>query len=134
MTNVTKCSVESCGSKAIARGLCHRCYERERSHGRVKQYPSVLNMHGLSNHYLERTYRSMRLRCENPNHNSYRYYGGRGIKVCERWKNLANFIADMGDRPPGTTLDRIDVNGDYEPSNCRWATPKQQTANRRGKV
>jgi hypothetical protein len=81
------------------------------------------------------TYRSMRDRCLNKNHNSYPYYGGRGIKICERWLGrivgFKNFLEDMGERPHGMTLDRINVNGNYEPSNCRWSTQKTQINNRR---
>jgi hypothetical protein len=81
------------------------------------------------------TYRSwvhMRERCLNPKHVHYDLYGGRGITICERWSDFANFLADMNERPVGKTLDRYpDPNGNYEPSNCRWATPKEQIAGRR---
>jgi len=76
----------------------------------------------------------MRQRCNNPNHPVYKDYGGRGIKICERWNDFANFLADVGERPhPKLTLDRIDVNGGYEPTNIRWATHKEQMGNQRRK-
>ncbi|MHB1176108.1 MAG: hypothetical protein ACYCZJ_13395 [Sulfuriferula sp.] len=75
------------------------------------------------------TWSAMRGRCNNPNNPKYPLYGARGITVCERWNVFLNFLEDMGDRPPGKTIDRINNDGNYDPDNCRWATPKEQRAN-----
>ena len=81
-------------------------------------------------HYI---WRSMLARCNNPNDSSYPYYGGRGINVCDKWRDYAAFLADMGKRPTTThSLDRIDVDGDYSPGNCRWATRSEQQKNKTG--
>lgn len=85
--------------------------------------------HGAT--YTRSSWCSMIRRVKEPWHPGYENYGGRGIKVCERWLSFENFLADMGHRPRGFTLDRVDPNGNYEPSNCRWATRSQQQRNRR---
>lgn len=93
----------------------------------------VQERHGQYDTPTHKSWRAMRQRCLDPTRGNYKHYGGRGIGVCERWRDsFLNFLADMGARPDGHTLDRIDPNGDYEPGNCRWSTHKEQMNNTRG--
>ena len=96
----------------------------------IKKRPGAVK-HGLGGTPTYRTWYSMLERCRNPKNASYGRYGARGIEVCERWHDLQSFVADMGLRPDGMTLDRIDPNGGYEASNCRWALVIDQQRSKR---
>jgi hypothetical protein len=95
------------------------------------QNPPIRIKHGMSSYSGFKVWESMMRRCFNKNDKDYPSYGGRGITVCDKWKNPANFAKDMGEKPLGCSIERIDVNSDYCPSNCRWATPLEQGANKR---
>ena len=85
--------------------------------------------HGMAWTPTWRSWVSMKSRCGDPNSTSYKNYGGRGINVCDQWLSFEKFIADMGERPDGRSLDRVNNDGNYEPGNCRWATASQQRRN-----
>ena len=130
----TACHHIICQRPVVARGLCHNHYEQARQRGVLKNLPRKNENHGLSKHPLRPLYWDMRRRCEDPKAHNYRWYGARGIKVCDGWKNsLVDFVKDVGERPEGTTLDRRDPDGDYSPENCQWVTWREQVENRRPK-
>lgn len=124
----------SCGNTSstytnyLLKGLTRSC-------GHLRAEVKTVHGHKTRSEKASPTYyswKSMKWRCANTAPKDWKYYGGRGIAVCERWANsFEAFLADMGERPPGKTLDRIDNDKGYEPGNCRWATTSEQRLNRR---
>lgn len=125
----------ACGSEKIIASTALRqgrtvscgCYRKE-------ILDADRTIHGMTGTPTWSVWRDMRKRCSNPKANSYKHYGGRGIGVAERWESFVNFVADMGIRPEGMSIEREDVNGNYEPGNCVWIPAPDQANNTRRSV
>lgn len=132
----TKCKINGCfgggnkykGRESFVKGFCDKHYQRFKKYGDpnlVKTYQ------GSTKHPYYETWRNMKQRCCNEKRKDYKNYGGKGVKVCDEWKNdFQQFCADMGTRPDGYLLDRIDYNGNYEPNNCRWVSVAKSSRNK----
>lgn len=129
----------SCGKRKEVNGYCLRkgisrscgCLQKERARAAQLKHGDTNHNGAISREYV--CWRSMRSRCSNRNNKSWDRYGGRGIKVCERWeKSFENFLADMGRKPsPEHSIERMENSSNYEPGNCKWATRSEQMKNRR---
>lgn len=119
-----------CGTEKVLHGpslrqglttQCHICGNRMKARKNIT--------HGFGRHPLYKVWSSMKQRCNNPKSPAYHRYGGRGIKVCKRWEKFENFLKDMGQRPEGMTIERVNNDGDYCPQNCKWVTHKENCQN-----
>lgn len=128
---VKQCSVDTCNRPYLAKGLCVGHYTRLIEHGDVKPLVPLRKSHGKWRTPTYNTWDSMIGRCTRKSNPRFPHYGGRGITIHKPWlESFQAFLDDMGERPAGKTLNRIDNDGNYEPSNCEWATPSEQAINK----
>lgn len=134
----SKCTIPGCDRPLKCKGMCHTHYERFRRNGTLEYQRNGNYKHGKSSTPEWKAWVAMRRRCYDNKQPGWADYGGRGISVCSRWlgeDGFENFLADMGEKPtPKHQLDRIDVNKDYSPDNCRWVTKAEQNRNQRKTV
>lgn len=131
------CCIKNCAATAVARDLCQKHYMRLRRTGSAEGREGRLRADRMRDHPLYWTWVGMRRRCLNQSDRDYPNYGGRGVTICDRWLHgeagihpFVCFVADVGDRPEGFSLDRFpDADGPYAPDNVRWATPAEQRRN-----
>lgn len=128
------CKVRGCDNPANYWGYCSGHAHQYKKYGKIV-HETLRSPGDRKKHPEYNSWRAMKERCYYKKHTQYKDYGGRGITVCDRWLDRArgfyNFLEDMGPRPEGTTLDRINIDGPYSPDNCRWATYVEQSLNKR---
>jgi len=126
------CSLDDCNRPCEARGYCNAHYHRWKRYGSPHSGDPPRESHGMKHLPEYSVWRGIRRRCYSPTRHEYRHYGGRGIKMCDRWRlSFQAFYADMGPRPGvDYSINRIDNAGDYEPCNCEWATKTEQNINK----